>query len=157
MKKINFNSSQSFENSSGISFGTGIGSSSILVIFVILCLVSFATLSIVSANADYKLSSKVLTRSVAYYEACNQAEAAIANLDKTLQQIYKESADEGEYFSTVGTTKSFAIPISDLQTLEIVITILYPETGEEHFYQIDSWQVLVTKQLDYENTLNVIK
>ena len=54
---------------SGISFSNGIGSSSLLVTFIILCLVSFATLSIVSANADYKLSGKVLERTTAYYEA----------------------------------------------------------------------------------------
>ena len=34
-----------------------IGSASILLVFVILCLVSFAVLSIVSANADSKLSN----------------------------------------------------------------------------------------------------
>lgn len=33
-------------------FGMNIGSASILLVFVILCLVSFAVLSIVSANAD---------------------------------------------------------------------------------------------------------
>ena len=142
---------------SGISFGTGIGSSSILVIFVILCLVSFATLSIVSANADYKLSNKVLTRSTAYYDACNQAELDLANLDKTLIQVYKNSSDEDAYFATVGTNKSFAIPISDLQTLEISVSIQYPQADTDHFYHIDSWQVIVTKELEYDNTLNVIK
>lgn len=145
------------KNSSTASFGTGVGSSSILVIFVILCLVSFATLSIVSANADYKLSSKVLNRSTAYYEATNQAEHSLAQLDKTLQNIYENSSSEEEYFNSVGENKSFAIPISDLQTLEICVKILYPKTAEETFYQIKSWQVVVTGDLDYESTLNVIK
>lgn len=36
----------------------GIGISSILSIFVILCLLTFAVLSLVSANADYKLVKK---------------------------------------------------------------------------------------------------
>ena len=43
-------------------FGMNIGSASILLVFVILCLVSFAVLSIVSANADSKLSARVLER-----------------------------------------------------------------------------------------------
>lgn len=145
------------KNSSGVTFGTGVGSSSILVIFVILCLVSFATLSIVSANADYKLSKKVLDRSTAYYEATNQAEQSLARLDKTLQNVYKDSSSEEEYFDTVGESKSFAISISDLQTLEITVKILYPQTTEDTFYQIHSWQVVVTGDLDYEGTLNVIK
>ena len=42
-------------------FGMNIGSASILLVFVILCLVSFAVLSIVSANADSKLSARVPT------------------------------------------------------------------------------------------------
>ena len=58
-----------------------IGSASILLVFVILCLVSFAVLSIVSANADSKLSARVLERTTAYYAACNQAEEQIASLD----------------------------------------------------------------------------
>ena len=55
-------------------FGMNIGSASILLVFVILCLVSFAVLSIVSANADSRLSTRVLERTTAYYDACNQAD-----------------------------------------------------------------------------------
>ena len=50
-----------------------IGSASILLVFVILCLVSFAVLSIVSANADSRLSTRVLERTTAYYDACRQS------------------------------------------------------------------------------------
>ena len=39
-------------------FGLSIGAPSIVVIMVILCLVCFAGLSIVSANADFTLSRK---------------------------------------------------------------------------------------------------
>ena len=68
-----------------------IGSASILLVFVILCLVSFAVLSIVSANADSKLSARVLERTTAYYAACNQAEQSLAGMDKTLQRMYASS------------------------------------------------------------------
>lgn len=61
-----------------------IGSASILLVFVILCLVSFAVLSIVSANADSRLSTRVLERTTAYYDACNQAEQSLAGMDNTL-------------------------------------------------------------------------
>ena len=36
--------------------GLGVGASSILLIFVLLCLTTFATLSLVSAQADARLS-----------------------------------------------------------------------------------------------------
>lgn len=152
-------SKQESSRSQGISlsFNGGIGSSSILVIFVILCLVSFATLSIVSANADYKLSTKILDRTTAYYAAVNQAESNLANFDQTLQKVYAESDSEESYFATVGKTKSFMIPISDLQSLEVEVVILYPTSEDSPFYKVQTWQVVTVKELDYDTTLNVIR
>ncbi len=93
------------------SMGVNAGSSSILLIFVILCLISFATLSIVSANADYKLGQKILTRTTAYYDACNQAEESIAAIDCTLWNVYGTSSNAEEYFSIVGHSKSYLITV----------------------------------------------
>ena len=124
------------------NFGVNIGSASILLIFVILCLVSFAVLSIVSANADNKLTQKVLDRTTAYYEACNNAEASLAAVDDTLRNVYSSSADADSYFQMVGHSKSYAIPISDLQTLQVTIEILYPTRDDDPFYHITSWQVI---------------
>ena len=128
-------------------FGMNIGSASILLVFVILCLVSFAVLSIVSANADSKLSARVLERTTAYYAACNQAEQSLAGMDKTLHRMYASSGSEEAYFVAVGHGKSYVIPISDLQTLQVTIEILYPESDEDTFYQITAWQVLNTEEL----------
>jgi hypothetical protein len=122
-------------------FGMNIGSASILLVFVILCLVSFAVLSIVSANADSKLSARVLERTT------NQAEQSLAGMDKTLQRMYASSDSEEAYFVAVGHGKSYVIPISDLQTLQVTIEILYPESDEDTFYRITAWQVLNTEEL----------
>ena len=99
---------------SGLSFSSGIGSSSILVIYVILSLVSFATLSIVSANADYKLSKKVLDRTTAYYEAEGQAQAALAALDAELSALYESSSSETAYFKAAGEEKNISFPLSNI-------------------------------------------
>ena len=128
-------------------FGMNIGSASILLVFVILCLVSFAVLSIVSANADSKLSTRVLERTTAYYTACNQAEQSLAGMDHTLRRIYESSDSEEAYFASVGHGKSYVIPISDLQSLQVTIEILYPWTAEDSFYKITAWQVLNTDEL----------
>ncbi len=130
------------------TYGLNIGSSSILLIFVVLCLISFATLSIVSANADNKLTQKVLDRTTAYYEACNQAERALAEVDATLVSVYSSSETEEEYFAVVGHGKSFAVPISDLQTLQVTIDFLYPVSDEEPFYRISDWKVITTGELE---------
>lgn len=52
------------------------GITSIVLIFVLLCLLTFAVLSVVSARADYKLSEKNTTRTTEYYEAENTANAS---------------------------------------------------------------------------------
>ena len=132
----------SFQKKTGPEFHVNVGSSSILLIFVILCLISFATLSIVSANADAKLSRRVVERTTAYYEACNQAQADITSLDDTFAAIYADSFDEEEYFMAVGHKKTCTFTISDLQTLSVTLDILYPRQEGDPFYRITSWQVL---------------
>ena len=131
-----------------IVYGLNVGSSSILLVFVVLCLVCFATLSIVSANADHKLSTKLLERTTAYYNACNEAETNLAAIDSTLASVYADSDNEETYFATVGHNKSYAIPFSDLQTLQVSIQILYPETNDGPFYQITCWQVVHSGELE---------
>lgn len=134
-------------NKKKLSISLNVGSSSILLIFVLLCLISFATLSIISAKTDSKLSSKVLDRTSAYYNACNEAEKALAGVDSTLAEVYAQSKNAEEYFNTVGHNKSYIISISDLQTLQVTIEILYPEQDNDTFYSITSWQVLNTGEI----------
>ena len=108
-------------------FGMNIGSASILLVFVILCLVSFAVLSIVSANADSKLSARVLERTTAYYAACNQAEEQIASLD---------AAGELKHMTE---SLSFQVQISDRQALFVELS---PDGTDG--YVISAWQTIST-------------
>lgn len=123
-------------------YGMNAGSSSMLMIFVILCLVSFATLSIVSANADKNLTSRIAERTTAYYEACNSAQKSLAGIDSTLMAQYAASANAEEYFQAVGHSKSYAIPVSESQTLFVEIEILYPKNPDDTFYAVKTWKVV---------------
>lgn len=128
--------------SQGPRLGINVGSASILLIFVILCLISFAVLSIVSSNADHKLTQKVLARTSTYYDACNTAQESLARLDNVLSTQYSTSANEEEYYSKVGHIKSYAITIAETQTLYVQVEILYPQSSGEPFYRITSWQTV---------------
>ena len=123
-------------------YGMNVGSSSMLMIFVILCLISFATLSIVSANADKKLTSRIAERTSAYYEACNSAQRSLASIDGTLKAQYAASAGSDEYFRAVGHSKSYAIPVSESQTLFVEIEILYPKNPDDTFYTVKTWKII---------------
>ncbi|MCR5715992.1 MAG: hypothetical protein K6G23_04010 [Lachnospiraceae bacterium] len=132
------------------------GISSLLLIIIILCLVSFAILSIASAAADQRLTRRILDRTESYYAACNDAEEKIAQIDHTLADVYHAAADEAEYFASVGKSTSFFIDISDTQRLYIELTYQYPEDDDDSFYQITRWQIATdTSALEYDETLPV--
>lgn len=136
------------------SYGVNIGSSSILLIFVILCLVSFAVLSIVSAQTDYKLSCKLAERTTKYYEANNEVEAYLRDLQASLDKIYKDSATAEEYFAVAGHDTTFSIQLSEQQMLNVHLTILYPGDGKG-YYEINTWKVETQDTLELDDTLPV--
>lgn len=138
-------------------FGLNIGISSMLFIFIILCIVSFAVLSLASAQSDYRLSAKVSEHSRAYSEACNEAELRIANTDSTLKSLYETGISRAGYYEKVGKKMSFSIPISPILTLEVEIRILYPEGAGENFYEVTRWEVVTDGSLEYDDSLPVYK
>lgn len=139
-------------------FKLNIGLSSILLIFVVLCLVSFAILSLVSANADKKLSIKMLERNRIYYEVSNHFEADCALLHDTLNDIYSKSKNEKEYYKSIGeTTHTYQYVLSDLQYLEIIVEYLYPSTPHDPFYKIVSRKIVTDDSIEYDTHLNVIE
>ena len=94
------------------SFGISIGSSSILVVFVVLCLTTFATLSLVSANADYRLSRKTADAAAAYYALDAAGEELLSDLAAVLEKARPElEADEAAYRQRLETAlQSFVSP-----------------------------------------------
>lgn len=142
------------------SYGINIGTSSILVIIVILCLVCFAGLSIVSANADYKLSQKLADRTTAYYQASMLANERLVLLNDSLYEIYMDSADENSYFETIKESFSdsltFSCPISDIQALSVTVEPLYPADRKNRFFNITAYQVITTKEPETDDSLPVL-
>jgi|GEM_PF-1601604 hypothetical protein len=75
-----------------------VGSSSILMIFVVLCLTTFGMLSYVTANADSKISTKNAETVQNYYKANQLAQTKLEQLDSALftaKSDAKQAVDEG--------------------------------------------------------------
>ncbi|MCR5278718.1 MAG: hypothetical protein K6E19_04675 [Lachnospiraceae bacterium] len=138
-------------------FSLNVGISSILFIFVILCLVSFAILSLSSAMSDWKLTSRVADNTTAYYTACNQAEEMLEGLDKTLSEVYESGISRTGYFERVGKKQTFNIPIGEYQSLNVEVKITYPESAGEKFYEVTSWNVEASAEMEFDETLPVWK
>ena len=154
------------------------GTSTLLLIFVSLCLLTFAVLSLLSARADKNLSQKTADRTTAYYEACNQAEDQIGEIDGILEKIWKDTEGEEAYFQEIETyfenvensdqesgdpayswdmasrTLSFSVTLTDAQILSVSLAIPYPEEGGT-FYTVTSWKTVNTADWTPDTRQNV--
>lgn len=68
-----------------------IGASSLLVIFLILCLVTFAILTLTSAKSDADFAEKLAHHKTNYYAACNTAESTLDKIDAILADAWQLS------------------------------------------------------------------
>ena len=68
-----------------------IGASSLLVIFLILCLVTFAILTLTSAKSDADFAEKLAHHKTNYYAACNTAESTLDEIDAVLADAWQRS------------------------------------------------------------------
>ena len=68
-----------------------IGWSSILMIFVVLCLAAFGILSCVTANADYKISAKTAQNTQSYYDLLRRSEQKLQAVDAAVLQARSDA------------------------------------------------------------------
>ncbi|MDE6891761.1 MAG: hypothetical protein K2P50_08205 [Lachnospiraceae bacterium] len=68
------------------SYFVNIGSSSLLVIFLILCLVTFAILSLSGAKSDYTFSERLAEHKKVYYDVSSRAEEIVSEIDSILYE-----------------------------------------------------------------------
>lgn len=142
------------------SYGINIGTSSILVIIVILCLICFAGLSTVSATADYKLSKKLAERTTSYYNAANLANEQFAKLDNAFGEVYLESASKEEYLQKIKESYSdsltFSYAINDTQVLSVSVEPVYPENETGNFIKVICFQVITIEEPELDDSLPVL-
>lgn len=149
----NDNSQSSFVN---------IGSSSLLIIFLILSLVTFAILSLSGSRSDYSFSQKLAEHKTAYYEASSQAEQILGQIDDTLAscaESVKKALDGQQYDSirleTDGQLLTFSIPMEGEQALLVQLEIT-DYTKAETFYVIKTWQVISTKSWESDQSIQLL-
>jgi type II secretory pathway pseudopilin PulG len=133
------------------------GFSTILLAFVMLCILTFSALALLSANSDYKLSQKAANNNTAYYNAELEAYRTLAKIDYALAASFRDSSDEAAYYSLVkealpaicdgditestdGCRISYAVTIQDGQTLCVTLSICYPVGANDNFYEILEWK-----------------
>ena len=129
------------------SHGSHVGSASILLIFTVLSIISFAALTLAGSKADYNLSDNLARRQQAYYAACHKGYAFVAAVDSG----YEEGTDNG--------IMRESIPITDNQSLDISLSTksANKSSNSNKSDNILQWQVVNHGNYDYNTTLPVMK
>ncbi len=134
--------------------GNTLGIGLILVVFIILCLITFATLSYMLSAKEKELSDSVASSVVLFYEADMSAQEQLQLIDEQLVVYYNQAQNEEEYktlvavyceetegltFETVGNIGeiTFQTDVSEKEKLISKLEIVYPAT--EYLYDIKSW------------------
>lgn len=157
---------------SGRKNGTGVnaGVSSILIIFVLLCLTTLATLSVVSANTDYKLTAKSAQAESEYYAADARAEELLAFVDDCLLKAYEKTNDEDGYKREIqnlisqspvpmdftGDMLYYSVPVNESQQLQVALGLPYPAGADARRFTREQWRVVITAEWQTgDETLNL--
>lgn len=130
------------------NFSTHVGASSVLLIFMVVSLVSFATLSMVNSSADNKLTHKLEEKNTAYYNAVHEANAYLAATDNML-------SNGG---SLVGESQTKSFEINESQSLVVTIVLNDNPKAYGKYYTVTQWQIVSEDTSDdYDVTLPVLK
>ncbi len=136
------------------SKGSAIGISLILVVFILLCLITFGTLSYLQARADNALSVSAAENTLAFYQADFTAQTTLAQIDASLASAYVASDGVDAYASALqsmyqaddavqvvqggdGITVTFTTIVSEKEVLVGTLAVPYP--AGETYYTITSW------------------
>lgn len=139
------------------SMSISIGSSTLLLIFVVISLVSFSVLSLSSAITDQRFTEKIKQKNISYYDACNLAEEQLCALDTELAEAYAASETEADYFKQVSSGTTISIPVSDYQELQVVTEFLYPLNEGDGFYRIASYSLINVNTPELEEGLMLLQ
>lgn len=141
-----------------------LGFSSVIMVFTMIFLMTFAAMSLLTANTDYRLAKKAAADTSMYYSACNTAEALLSKIDHDMEYLYTLSDNEIEYqklvksfFSNTLSYSSFSVVnqysydkdsydlffsviISEDSNLEIELNLHYPNTSDPTYYTITKYR-----------------
>ena len=155
-------------NAPGLS---NFGFSTILLAFVMICIVTISALSLLTANSDYKLSQKVAEKNTTYYLADKTANERLGDIDQILAVAYADATGASSYYKAVSlslesldygtydrTTGSFRyeVTIAEHQTLQVELLVHYPKEKTAPLFEIITWKSVYDEIEVDEGTLDLI-
>lgn len=152
-----------------------LGLSSIITIFIVLTLSIFASLALLTARSDYGLSQKTADRVTQVYDARNQGEELLKDIDDMLIKSYNSMKEISytEYCSTITDyldTHDLAdytfvddtllltsdLAVNDDQVLHTELIPVLPKREGDVYYTISQWKIQNTKSWEKDDSLQLL-
>lgn len=151
----------------------GVGSLTMIMMFVILCLTIFAILSLITVDRDEKLTQKTVQSMVDFYSVDAKAEEKLAQIDEILLATHRTIASQPEkdYLAEVAkhldglvdvqwVTEdekahlyiSYQETLQTKQVLNVVIEILPYDQFTDRRYQVIEWTLRINENWEAEIT-----
>lgn len=151
--------------------GFQMGTSFLLVLFVVICEVLLGVLSLSGALRDKGYSGQIAEKTKLYYEAVSAAQHKLGEIDKALAQIggtvenqdayLKSAAQMVEELENVSYREddgravlAYEVEITESQALCVELEVLDKEESER--YKIVKWQEVSLSTWEDETTLPVL-
>lgn len=143
-----------------------IGIASVVLIFVMLCLMTFSVLSLMTARSDLTQSERIAGRAA----TCNEAENAANDILITVIQCmddHLETPDAATFYQSVreqldgrsGITftddsrLSYTVPCGEEQLLQVTLELSYEGCPDGRHYRVLAWNTEVTHEWDPDTPL----
>lgn len=162
---------------------SNIGTVSLLMILIVLCLVVFATLSLSNAVIEYDYVEKLKENTAAYNAAEVTATQILYDADELLYTAAQTAAsadtgasiDSAAYYAQVNKLLPTALPqanavlqvkgetallsyqvdIDEAHALAVTLELLPPSADTEAYYRISKWQKITTTEWNADKHLPV--
>ncbi len=146
-----------------IGYRANIGTPTLILIFMILCLVTFGMLSLSTAKSEWNLAQRNADSVTEYYRVDKEGEAFYQMVLQTVDHAQKEEGDLqafqntlskelGEYYDSESGTISTQIPMKRSQSLSIKLSPIPDKAGK---ILISQWKVIQTEDYEIDQSLPV--
>ncbi|MCC8025421.1 MAG: hypothetical protein LIP16_09000 [Clostridium sp.] len=139
-----------------------IGASSLILIFIVLCLAVFGLLSLSNARGDMALAERNVQAVTGYYEADNKGQQWLREIDRILMEEMAASGDSGQcslnikdrlgdiYDRERGIIAT-DIPMDRGQSLHIELMLVCGK----YRYEVKSWYVYNSEEYEIDDSMPV--
>ncbi len=152
-------------------YSINIGSTSLVMIFAVICLTVFAVMSYLTAARESELAKKYAAHTTAYYAADSRAVNTLASLDKTLSSpeaccgdingrktfIAQQCAAQNVTFQEQNGKiyLLYSEIIDTTQSLQVIIQLDLSSTTAS--YKVVEWKSVYTQEYNIDHSLNVYR